>query len=1114
MSILELNLASVLLLLFTHFLVATDRAFSKRVRRVFQLVLLSCLLLIFLDWHLVFSNPATRFLAEGTVNAIESLLRPFVLFLLIFATAEYEKKKHMLLALPLLVDVILFFLNVPRYCYVSSIVFTIILICVLVRKTSRRELADFVFASVLCIMLISSTLSEIFLDNDQVVNNCISVLSCVFYFYRVMKTFKKDNLTGLLMRHNLKFEIEDIKNDSYDIVLIDVDNFKLINDKYGHDKGDEALVTIVDTTLKHLPKGCRMYRFGGDEFVIISRKVSREVLSEALEEVNEELALVDYRMSYGIVRHEPGTDSDADFVLADKAMYENKRLLKSEDIWDDMTGLYNLRGFLDELDTFRKVANREGHMVCIVGVDVERLRNINKAYGYSEGNLIIRVLANCLKSCLRGRDFIGHLGSDEFVVAIDCTGKEDDYIATFISRLQELMATSYELNEKEYTVKLNIDRDFITAMDTASSEEYVNGLIYIKQEDKDNRRKNDISDVDQDYNDQEDALVQDILDNNKLQYAFQPIVSAKDGSIIAYESLMRSDTEVMVTPLKILKYAERNKRSYDVERFSLFNSLAKFAAEKNIPENVKIYINSIPGHLLNEVDFDLLKNKFGDYLGRVVLEITEQREIDDESLVLLNTRREKVGFNLAIDDYGSGVSNTNNLLRYMPQVVKLDRMLVTGIDRNAKKQFFVSSIISFAKDNDMLTLAEGVETESELKTVIKLGVDMIQGYVVAKPTIEVVTEIPEEIKKVIINENLRIGNNPRMTYTASESGEVSVVQLALEEYSKINISAESFAITGSNEYSADMIIKIKDNTNCHLTLANVQLNSVDDKPCIELGENCNLILNIEGVNKLNAKGIYVPESSSLTVIGTGILKIFVKGHECYAIGTGPQEHFGNISLRASGLIELNVDGEECVGIGGGIATEKSAIYISTGTVNMTVAGVDAVGVGSYKGKVPIRFVNVEFISVFRVNRGTVIGSMEGELDIETQDYNFNFTGSGTELSVIGCPDKAYGKVVLNAGAIMSKFNGHIIFIIGGQEGNLNIAINHTNISLMGEGDFVTGFGTRSEEAQLLIQECGAELIINASSPMEIGAKERTIQYIGPNKQFIINGVTKEIYEYC
>lgn len=90
-----------------------------------------------------------------------------------------------------------------------------------------------------------------------------------------------------------------------------------------------------------------------------------------------------------------------------------------------------------------------------------------------------------------------------------------------------------------------------------------------------------------------------------------------------------------------------------------------------------------------------------------------------------------------------------NLLRYMPNYVKVDRMLLTGIQDNPQKQHFVKDIVIFAHENHFQVLAEGVETSQELETVIRLGVDLIQGYYTAKPNPEILTSIDRKVQEEI-----------------------------------------------------------------------------------------------------------------------------------------------------------------------------------------------------------------------------------------------------------------------------------------------------------------------------------------------------------------------------
>ncbi len=248
---------------------------------------------------------------------------------------------------------------------------------------------------------------------------------------------------------------------------------------------------------------------------------------------------------------------------------------------------------------------------------------------------------------------------------------------------------------------------------------------------------------------QEAKMVGNILDHNLFTYHFQPIVRAKDGSIYAYEALMRTNVEPRVSPLQVIKYAEHLGRLYDVEKATFFNVMNCIEDNKELFDGKKVFINSIPGKQLEGEDANLLEVKLRKFSSSVVVELTEQTEADDEALERMKDGFRSMGVETAVDDYGTGYSNIINLLRYAPNYVKIDRMLLTGIQDNLQKQHFVKSIIGFAHENNFKALAVGVETTQELETVISLGVDLIQGYYTARPGAEIVQEISEEIREEI-----------------------------------------------------------------------------------------------------------------------------------------------------------------------------------------------------------------------------------------------------------------------------------------------------------------------------------------------------------------------------
>jgi len=954
----------------------------------------------------------------------------------------------------------------------------------------KREISDKVLVIILLIMFVYAMITEYAFMNIYGLCEAMSLCACLLYFYKVTGTYKRDALTSLYSRHNLINEMEDLENSVYDVALLDVDNFKMINDKYGHDKGDEALVTVVSTIRENLDKHSRMYRYGGDEFVIISRKSRGEQLGDCLDRINDLLVEKNLHISYGIVRHEKGEDYQDSLIAADVAMYQNKRQLKSETIWDDTTGVYNYRGFLEELESFRKDVQRREHAVFLLGVDVEHLSNINRAYGYTEGNMIIVALARVLKGCVRENEFVGHLGSDEFAIALEVTSEKDPWIEEFIERLEGAVDIAYEFSQKDYTVELSYGKFYIERDTESSMEDCVNHVLYRKQADKDNRRKNEVINGEDDYDEQEEKLILDLLDNNKFRYAFQPIVSAKTGNIVAYEALMRSATETMVSPLKILKYAHKNGRTYEVEKYTFGNVLECSSKKGEALKDRKIFINSIPGYMLTEVDYDSLKEKYGSMYGNLVVEITEERELDEKDLQLLLSRRDQDGFSLAIDDYGSGYSNTNSLLRYMPQIIKLDRLLIQDIDKNTKKQFFVNSIITFAKNNAMQVLAEGVETQEELRMVLHLGVDLIQGYYTAKPSFDLLDEIDSNVRNMIASESLRVSDTSnRKVFVASEKREFSLVHLALEEYTEIQIAASEVSLIGNVDYIADMCIRIMDNIECTLIIRDVRIKSVDELPCIEVGYGAKLTLRLEGENEMTGKGIFVPETSSLTTIGAGTLKLLAHGTNIYGIGSGPEESFGSMVFKSSGLLELKIDGENCIGIGGGIYRNGSGIDVRSGEINLEVMGMFAVGIGAMKGETPISIKDCTMKAIYRVTEGCVIGNMEGVQYTKMRNLNLSIDGSGRKVAAIGSIQETKGHIDMQYGSFSGKLNGQNCLLLGAPEGELDIKARHMKLTLLGEGDEIIGIGTGDLKSKILVEESTLDLTINSSSPLAYGAKE-------------------------
>jgi EAL domain-containing protein (putative c-di-GMP-specific phosphodiesterase class I) len=215
-----------------------------------------------------------------------------------------------------------------------------------------------------------------------------------------------------------------------------------------------------------------------------------------------------------------------------------------------------------------------------------------------------------------------------------------------------------------------------------------------------------------------------------LWMAYQPIVRASDKTLFGFEALLRSEEKALPHPGAILDAAERLKRLDELGRRIRQAATAPLA---QAPENAAIFVNL---HARDLMDDSLVspKSPLSAFAQRVVLEITERASLDevkDATRKIAELRA--MGFRIAIDDLGAGYAGLTSFATLQPEIVKLDMSLVRDVDKQPVKQKLVRSMTTLCKDLGMMVVAEGVETVTERDTVIELGCDLIQGYLLGKP---------------------------------------------------------------------------------------------------------------------------------------------------------------------------------------------------------------------------------------------------------------------------------------------------------------------------------------------------------------------------------------------
>ncbi|MED4403220.1 EAL domain-containing protein [Metabacillus fastidiosus] len=227
-----------------------------------------------------------------------------------------------------------------------------------------------------------------------------------------------------------------------------------------------------------------------------------------------------------------------------------------------------------------------------------------------------------------------------------------------------------------------------------------------------------------------------ILNNKSLTIQFQPIVHFQTGCTYGYEALSRGpEDSYFHSPSTLFPFAKSKGLLYPLEKIA--RELAFEESKKSIKHG-KLFIN-LNSEVIYDTDFNpghtisLLK-EYSLTPRDIVFEITERSAISDFTAFkcVLNHYREQ-GFQIAIDDAGAGYSSLQAISEIMPDYIKVDRSLVSGIDQNEVKESILEAFVTFSNKMNSKVIAEGIETEEELEKVMKLGIDYGQGFFLARP---------------------------------------------------------------------------------------------------------------------------------------------------------------------------------------------------------------------------------------------------------------------------------------------------------------------------------------------------------------------------------------------
>ncbi len=409
---------------------------------------------------------------------------------------------------------------------------------------------------------------------------------------------------------------------------------------------------------------------------------------------------------------------------------------------DPLTGLFNRRRFVQELDLEIKLMRRDGHPSSLLMLDVDGLKQVNDAMGHQAGDALVRQTAEVLRDRLRGTDSVGRLGGDEFAVLL--RGSRVNEAAAVAQVLldrfrgREQVASAEPIRPTISIGLTSLRRNFtgadeaIGAADRAMYEAKRTGGDRVAMY---SRRLPPRTEGRGSWADQ----IRDALDEDRIVLYRQPIIHLASREVHRHEVLirMRSPEGDVLPPEAFLPDAERFDLVQELDRRAAHQAVSLIAAESN-GEPLRLEVN-VAAKTMEDPEFtealaDALREEGVDP-ANLILEVSEQVAVSDLKRARAFAERvSELGCGFALDNFGSGFGSFFYLKHLPVDHIKIDGDLIRGLSSSRVDREIVSSIVDVARSLDRETVGERVNDERTLELMKQLGVDYAQGFHLGPPT--------------------------------------------------------------------------------------------------------------------------------------------------------------------------------------------------------------------------------------------------------------------------------------------------------------------------------------------------------------------------------------------
>jgi len=412
--------------------------------------------------------------------------------------------------------------------------------------------------------------------------------------------------------------------------------------------------------------------------------------------------------------------------------------------FDTLTNLPNRAMLSERLSRAIVRARRQDHKIAVLFLDLDRFKDINDSLGHTAGDRILRAAAMRLQETVGEQQTVARLGGDEFTVVLEDLRQPEDadrtareiitaFEAPLILDDRQEVVISPSIGISLYPDHGQVPTELLKQADTAMYQAKAAGrrtsVRYDDRMEVENRRRAQLS-----------AALNKVLDRGELRLVFQPRLSLAARRITGVEALLRWTSEEYgeIPPYQFIPLAEESGMILEIGEWVLFEACRTLRRWRDAGQTQLTVA-------VNVSVLQLLRGDFTETVRRALedtgvpptaleLELTESVLMAnaEQSAARLQSLRE-MGVSLAIDDFGTGYSSLAYLKRLPITTLKIDKTFITDLNRDPDDTAITTTVITMAHSLGLTVVAEGVETETQLRFLDHFRCDEIQGYWLSRP---------------------------------------------------------------------------------------------------------------------------------------------------------------------------------------------------------------------------------------------------------------------------------------------------------------------------------------------------------------------------------------------